>query len=56
MFALLAAFCFLLALFDVQAGAINFVDLGLLLIALHLAFDIGLGRFGGMGSRRRLRR
>jgi hypothetical protein len=38
MLALAAAACFLLALFDVHLGSINLVDLGLLFVALHLAF------------------
>lgn len=37
MLALVAAACFLLALFDVHLGSINLVELGLLFVALHLA-------------------
>lgn len=37
MFALIAALCFLLALFNVTLGSINLVTLGLFFVALHLA-------------------
>ncbi|MDP8970107.1 MAG: hypothetical protein M3N52_06370 [Actinomycetota bacterium] len=50
MLAAAAAFCFLLALFNVRAGTVDFVQLGLLLMALHLAFDIGWGRWPGRGG------
>lgn len=39
MFALLAAVCFLLALFGVTLGSISLVTLGLLFVAVHLVFD-----------------
>ena len=39
--ALLAALCFLLVLFKVSLGSIDLVALGLLFIALHLAFGSG---------------
>ena len=38
MLALIAALCFLLALFDVHLGELELVTLGLLFVALHLAF------------------
>jgi hypothetical protein len=38
MFALLAALCFVLALFHVKLGTVDLVVLGLLFISLHLAF------------------
>ncbi len=48
MFAILAAVCFLLALFDVSLGSVNLVTLGLLFVAVHLVFDyrpwVGRGR------------
>ncbi|MBW3576936.1 MAG: hypothetical protein KY462_04190 [Actinobacteria bacterium] len=47
MLALAAAVCFLFALFDVRLGAIDFLELGLLLLALHFVFDIGIERFRG---------
>lgn len=39
MFAVLAAACFLLALFGVHLGAVNLLVLGLLFLAVHLIFD-----------------
>lgn len=39
MFAILAAVCFLLALFDVTLGEVELVTLGLLFVAVHLVFD-----------------
>jgi len=37
MLALIAAACFLLALFNATLGSINLVELGLLFVPLHLA-------------------
>ncbi len=51
MLALVAAFCFLLALFNVRLGVIDFVELGLLLLALHFGLDIGGVRFRGWRRR-----
>ncbi len=45
MLTLIAAFLFVLAGFDVDAGevtAFNFLAFGLVLLALHLAYPIGL--------------
>lgn len=56
MFAIAAALIFLLALFNVRIGTVDLVELGLLLVALDLAFDIGWGRLrrgGGRGPGRR---
>lgn len=42
MLALIAALCFILALFKVDLGEVNLVTLGLLFVALHLAFGFGI--------------
>jgi hypothetical protein len=47
MFAVVAAICFLLALFDVAVGEIEMVELGLFFVALHLAVPLNV-----MGWRR----
>ena len=42
MLALVAALCFLLALLKVTLGSVSLVTLGLLFVALHLAFAVPL--------------
>ena len=44
-FAILAAICFLLALFKVAVGTINLVTLGLLFVACHLIWGWGYPLF-----------
>lgn len=41
MLALIAALCFLLSLLSVSVGTLNLITLGLLFVALHLAFGGG---------------
>lgn len=42
MFALLALLCFVLALFHVHIGDIDLVILGLVFVAAHLLFGVGI--------------
>lgn len=52
MLALVAALCFLLALFHVTLGSIDLITLGLLFLALHLAFGSGFYPVLPSGRRR----
>ena len=47
MLAIAAALVFLLALLKVSVGSISLLYLGLLLLALHLAFPRSAGLLGG---------